>query len=379
MKNKFALYVHWPFCKARCTYCDFRAFPHQEKRIAAYAQTVREEVNLLAARIPEGEVTSLYFGGGTPSHVPAAELETTVRAIRAAFAVAPGAECTVEANPEDVTPAWAAQVRAMGFNRVSLGVQTFDETLLAAIGRTHDARQAETAVNVLRAAGMENLSLDLMVGLPGQTVEAVRRDMGRLSAIEPPHLSVYSLTVAEGTRMHRRLAEEPDAFPSEETERAMMHAVEEVAAAQGYLHYEISNFAKPGKESRHNLAYWRLQPYLGIGLDAAGYWNGAHYHNPASLRTYTERIRAGRTFLDEPEPLTAEQLATELLLTGLRLAEGISPEDVRRRTGIDLRAEKEAAAQGLMQQGLLTEQNGRWIATRKGRDLLDTILRELMM
>lgn len=378
MKNKFALYVHWPFCKARCTYCDFRAFPHQEKRIAAYAETVREEIRLLAERIPEGEVTSLYFGGGTPSHVPTAELEATVRAIRAVFAMAPGAECTVEANPEDVTAAWAERVREMGFNRVSLGVQTFDDALLAEIGRTHSAQQAEAAVKALRAAGLENLSLDLMVGLPGQTVEAVRRDMERLCAINPPHLSVYSLTVAEGTRMHRRLAQEPDAFPCEETERDMMHAVEEAAAAHGYAHYEISNFAKPGKESRHNLAYWRMQPYIGVGLDAAGYWNSAHTQNPGSLARYTEEIRAGRTALDRAEPLTPEQMATELLLTGLRLAEGISPEEVHRRTGIDLRVEKAEEVRVFVEQGMMKEQDGRWIATRKGRDLLDVLLRALM-
>lgn len=377
-RNRLALYVHWPFCKSRCTYCDFRAFPHQEKRIEAYAKALGKEIEQWAKKLDHPELTTLYFGGGTPSYIPRELLDETVSCIRNSFTVPDAIEFTVEANPEDVDGSFVRTLREIGANRVSLGVQTFSDALLQEIGRVHTGDRAERAIRDLQHAGFSNLSIDLMTGLPGQTAESLDRDFDIVKKLSIPHLSVYSLTLAENTHMNRQYMEDPHRFPTEDRERELTHLATRRAKEMGLLHYEISNYARQGFESMHNLTYWHLENYLGVGLSAASFLDGVHYTNTESLAGYHKEIAENRLPIRIKEELTPEQLLAELLLSGLRLDEGIRFQKIEERTGIDLRKGKAHELQRHEKNGLLQVDREKIRLTSKGKDLLDTVLVDLI-
>lgn len=376
--NKTALYVHWPFCKSRCTYCDFRAFPYQEKRIAGYADALMREIALWGERLNHPEITTMYFGGGTPSYIPLPVLGQTVEQIHKAFRVPEGIEFTLEANPEDVDENFARRLPEMGINRVSMGVQTFSDDVLRSIGRLHSGEQAMDAVRTLQSAGIHNVTVDLMTGLPGQTRGSIERDFSIIDQLSIPHLSIYSLTLAEHTRMHRSFVEHPEDFPSEEEERELSHLATEFAQKIGLDQYEISNYAKPKRRSRHNLTYWHLENYLGVGLSAASLLQETHYTNTLSLQQYLEKVRTAQLPIAETERLTPEQFLTELLLSGLRLNDGIAYDQVHKRTGVDLPTAKREAIHRHQSGGLLQMNPEKLVLTPKGRDLLDTVLVDLI-
>lgn len=376
--NKLALYVHWPFCKSRCTYCDFRAFPYQEKRIVPYAEALSREIVLWGEKLGRPEITSLYFGGGTPSHIPGIWLEEVAQKIRTGFVVPENIEFTVEANPEDVNADFIRTLQIIGANRVSLGVQTFADAILAAIGRRHTGERAKQAVKELQDNGFRNTSLDLMTGLPGQTIQSIERDMQIVGELSNPHLSVYSLTIAKNTYMNRLFMQNPEGFPSEEFERELAHLVTRKAEEIGLLQYEISNYAKPGFQSVHNLTYWHLQNYLGAGLSAASFLEGTHYTNTDSLSAYQKALAENRLPVSQKEELTPHQLFTELLLSGLRLDEGIRFATLQERTGIDLRVQKMEEMLRHQANGLLYLEPEKIRLTQKGKDLMDTVLVDLI-
>lgn len=378
MKNKFALYVHWPFCHARCAYCDFRAFPYQEKRIPAYADALQKEIRLRRNETGEAVLSSLYFGGGTPSYIPLEYLSAAMQTIAAHFVLPKDREKTIELNPEDVTGPFTRAIYRMGFNRVSLGVQTFHTGLAECIGRRHTKEQAIQAVQTLQEEGFTNVSVDLMTGLPGQTKRTIAEDFALLRELNIPHLSVYALTLAEHTRMHQQFMEKPADFPDEDEERALAHFAAQEAEKIGLQRYEISNYAKEGYASQHNTSYWKLKDYIGIGLSAASYYRGSHEKNTDSLREYLQWIDRHRIPVIEREKLSNEQLYTELLLTGLRLKEGIRFSELRRRTGFSPETEKKEALVRLREGGLITFDDRRMGLTARGTDLLDTVLLELL-
>lgn len=358
------MYVHWPFCKNRCTYCDFNAFPYQEKRYAEYTKAILEEIE----RYERSEsVHTLYFGGGTPSHVPVEFLAQVIEALQKKFDMRHLEEFTVEANPEDVTADWIEQIKALGVNRLSMGIQSLDDEILQRIGRMHSGEDAMLAMQTALDCGIYNLSIDLMVGLPGQTVNSLKKDVDRVLAFPISHLSAYSLTIAEHTRMYRQREEGMD-FPTEDEERDMFHRLVEKLEDHGLSRYEISNFAKPGFESKHNLTYWHMHNYIGFGLSAASFIDGVHFMNSHSYRKYLRG--EGR----ESEKLTKEELYTEILLSGLRLKEGVDIETLKEKTGIEPQREK---VQELIDRGLLQE-GERLLCTDIGLDLLDQILVALM-
>lgn len=372
------MYVHWPFCSARCSYCDFRAFPYQEKRIPAYAQALAGEIRMQGEKMGHPRLSSLYFGGGTPSHVSESCLNAVMQTIAASFVMPAEIEKTIEANPEDITRKNAEALAAMGFNRVSLGVQTFDDTIARAIGRVHTSEEAVHAVHLLHDAGITNISVDLMTGLPGQTPGHVENDLSVLQTLPVQHLSVYTLTLAEHTHMHRQYQTDPSRFPNEAEERRLAHLAARTAEAMGLLRYEISNYAKPGMESQHNLAYWRLADYLGTGLSASSYYGGAHHRNTDSLQAYMQMTKAQQIPVAETEPLNEKELLTELLLVGLRLREGIRFESITERTGFRIEQSKAEVISAYTHKGWIRPQTHALALTAAGADRLDTILMDLI-
>lgn len=361
----FALYLHIPFCRKKCAYCDFASYAQCEDQLDAYLCALHTEILAQAARYSAGRtVTSIFFGGGTPSLLPGDAMRQLMDALRAAFSLAPEAEVTMEANPGTLTGENLTAYRAAGVNRLSLGVQSFSDRLLRRVGRIHTAREAEEAVRLARRAGFDNLSLDLMYGLPDQTEDDFAQSVERAIALEVEHLSLYSLILEEGTPLHAQAQRGECRFPEEEAVLSMQHRAQERLAQAGYARYEISNYARPGRECRHNLLYWRRGEYLGLGCAAHSLMEETRFCNTDSLEEYLAGRRA-----DEVEPLGPEDRFEEQVMLGLRTREGV-PEA--------LFSGRSAPLNRLLEAALLTREKGRIRATQRGADLLNAVILALL-
>lgn len=322
------LYVHIPFCISRCHYCDFNTYLYDRSRAANYLEALRREIAGAPARpgLAGRRVRSIFFGGGTPSVLPPAELLGLLEAGAAAFPLIPGAEVTVEANPGVADAGNFGALCRGGFNRLSLGVQSFDDALLHRIGRNHTGREAREAHAAARGAGFSNINLDLIFALPGQTLNGWEATLRAAVTLGPEHLSTYGLTYEEGTRLwqERQRGHLPPA--DEETEAAMFEAAMAHLTAAGYEHYEVSSFARPGCRSVHNQLYWRNQDWLGFGAGSHSHLAGRRFHNLRRPEAYTSAIltRGEATAGEEAVP-PAQQLA-EALMLGLRLRDGVDLE-----------------------------------------------------
>jgi oxygen-independent coproporphyrinogen-3 oxidase len=332
------IYIHIPFCRARCSYCDFATGAYQAPLAERYVRALTSEINDYG-RAGTCAVDTIYFGGGTPSLLSPAQLEALLSAVHRHFRVAPGAEVTMEMNPGTVTPETLKAFRAAGVNRASFGLQTFDDEQLRRLGRTHTASDARRTFASLRAAGFDNISFDLIAGLPGQTVQQWARNMDEALALEPEHLSLYLLEVHEGTPLAEQLARGSWPQPDPDTAAEMYRLLLARTTAAGYEHYEISNFCRPGRESRHNLKYWTGAPYYGFGCSAHSY-DGARlrWANERDTARYVELVEAGASAVAETVALDERDASAEALFLGLRLTRGVDLRAHRTRFGTDVRA-----------------------------------------
>ena len=370
--SRCAVYVHIPFCARKCAYCDFPSYPGQEARWRAYFETLEAEIAAWAEPMRDRGVPSVFFGGGTPSLVPPEFLIRTLDAVRRHFAVEPDAEITLEANPGTVDAAGLRSLRRAGFNRVSFGVQSFDDSLLRFLGRVHTAEQARQAVALARAAGFDNLNLDLMYALPGQSAEQWRDTLRQAVALSPEHVSAYSLILEEGTPMAAMARAGKIDAPGEDACVEMQRMATRALAQAGLARYEISNYARPGRQCRHNLTYWRRGDYLGLGCAAHSLLDGKRFHNPASLEEYLagERMR-------DLEELTREDRVLEQLMLSTRTCEGLSLADFRREAGMEFLEYAPRAAE-FTARGLAELRGGRFFLTERGMETQDAIVLELL-
>lgn len=318
------LYVHVPFCAQRCHYCSFATAPLGDGAgVPRYLAALRRELALLRelpANRPPLRLATVFLGGGTPSLLEPEAVAALLADVRASFDLDPAAEVTMECNPESVTAARLRAYRAAGVNRISLGVQSLDDRLLAALGRLHSARRAREAFEAAREAGFDNVSVDLMYGLPDLSVDAWRRDAAAVLDWGPEHLSAYALTLDGGSPW---AASGVAGLPAEEEVVAQYQALAAAAAARGFEHYEISNYARPGFRSRHNLNYWRRGEYLAAGPAACGFVGDLRYGNARATGRYAEALEAGRLPLETVERLTERQALGERLVLGLRTSDGV--------------------------------------------------------
>ncbi len=355
--TQWGIYAHIPYCVKKCAYCDFVSAAvgkSAAREMEAYAAALRAEIlrEVPPLRARWGDAATVYIGGGTPTAVPA-ELLTEVLHILIEAAGTP-MECTVEANPGTVDAHSLEQLRAAGANRLSLGVQSFDDRLLRIIGRIHTAQEAEQAFRAARAAGFANISLDLMYGLPTQTLDDLKTSVGAALALAPEHISVYGLTVEEGTPFAAAEAQGRLMLPSEETAEEMYDWLTAELPARGYARYEISNFARQGFESRHNLGYWRNIPYLGIGAAAHGYIDGVRWGNEAATEKYIRAMRAGESArVPEDTGRTQENAMEEYAFLALRTVRGIDTTDFQRTFGVGIDEVYGAVIEKYSAQGLL--------------------------
>ena len=372
------IYVHIPFCASRCSYCDFFSTLSLAHAGEPYVEAVIAEAELRHGELAGEAVRTLYLGGGTPSQLPLRLLERLVTGLRETIDLSGVEEFTVEANPDDVTTEWCAAVAALGVNRVSMGVQSFEDEILRFIGRRHTALQAAQAVFNLRSAGINNISIDLIYGLPGQTLDSWTASVKQALDLRPQHISAYGLTYEEGTRLwHQRERGEVIEVPEEQCLEMYRILVDELQTA-GYEHYEISNFALPGYHSRHNSSYWDDTPYLGLGAAAHSYDGKVRRWNPHDLQQYIDSVMAGKTAC-ELEEISLWERYDERVMLGLRTARGVDAERLRVDFGDEAWRHFIREAQHHIEVGNLhLTEDGRYVLTRDGIMLSDTVIRDLM-
>ncbi len=373
--NTLGLYVHIPFCKSKCAYCDFYSLPDKLSLVPTYVSALKTQLEEAAAKAANFAVDTVYFGGGTPLMVGAEGLVTLLETVFRSYTLSPAAEITVEANPDSVTAASLKRLREAGFNRLSMGMQSANDAELAAVGRPHTFAQTVEAVRMAREAGFDNVSLDLIYGLPGQTLSSWQTSVDAALALAPDHLSCYGLKVEAGTPLARRVAA-GEVLPDDDAQAdCYLWAVERLREA-GIAQYEISNFARPGRESRHNLKYWRLEPYLGFGPGAHSDFGGRRY----AYRRDLAQFLADGPVLEEDSPISPQERRREYVMLGLRTADGLSPALLKDRFGTDF-APLEPLFQQMASQGWAIWDAGRWRFTPEGflrsNALIGLVLEEL--
>ncbi len=363
-----ALYVHIPFCETKCPYCDFNTYAAIEQLMPEYVAALASEIESWGALLDHPQIGTIFFGGGTPSYLPSSDIETLLTTVRGEFVVAGDAEITLESNPGDLDAAKLAAYLDQGVNRLSIGVQSFDDGLLAMLGRRHDAATAVSAFEAARAAGFENVSIDLMFGLPNQTREQWGETLSQCLSLEPDHTSLYALTVEPNTPMEYSVNSGELPEPDPDLAADMYLDACDGLERSGYSHYEISNWARAGRESRHNLAYWRSSPYLGVGPGAHSYVSGHRFANLKSPRSYIARmadlsvedIRGDPVAVmrrDGPvadvEEATISIEISDVFMMGLRLSGGISAPAFEKRFGRTIRDARAEQIDELVLAGML--------------------------
>lgn len=369
-----ALYIHFPFCRSKCAYCDFYSSAARGADFDGYIDTVAAEWRMRRGELPAMPVT-VYLGGGTPSMLGPQLLVRLSDELSRDFDTRRLVEFTAEANPEDITDGTLAAYSRAGINRVSIGVQSFDPALLAAVSRRHSPEQAVAALTALSAGGW-NYSADLIYGLPGQTLEMWQCELESLLAFRPPHFSAYLLSYEPGTALYARRERGLVTEASDLLAEQMYETLCRVAAGAGYRHYEISNFALPGREAIHNSAYWDGTPYLGLGPGAHSLGaDGVRRFNPAGTKKYVETIGNGSTYFEVDDEDDANR-ANDLIITALRTARGLDPGSVPAQ----YRPELEANARPLLTRGMLTRTaDGRLLIPERLWLRSDAILRDLIV
>lgn len=375
IKSKKGLYLHIPFCVKKCNYCDFLSAPAAEEDRKAYAACLKKEI--LAYRSAGYEADTVFFGGGTPSLLSADSIKELMQTLHAAFLIEETAEITMECNPETLDKEKLSVMRKAGINRISFGLQSAVDRELALLGRIHNYERFLRAYYDAREAGFENISIDLMSAIPEQTESSWEETLKKVIDLKPEHISAYSLIIEEGTVFYDR--QEELVLPDEDTERQMYHRTKELLQNAGYERYEISNYARPGFESRHNLKYWSGAEYIGMGQGASSFLEGIRFHNPYDGRTYRENCENPAALRCEEERLTKAAQMEEFCFLGLRRMKGISEEKFRELFDRRLAEVYPGVVEGFVEQGLLAKQ-GEWISlTEKGIDVSNRIFAEFLL
>ena len=348
------IYIHIPFCRSRCSYCDFATGMYTTALAERYVPTLVKEIKCFGQVETGKAVDTIFLGGGTPSLLSPAQLEMILGAVEERFVVSPGAEVTMEMNPGTVTPETLHAYRQLGVNRASFGAQTFNDNELARLGRSHTAEDTRRTFRDLRDAGFDNVSFDLIAGLPGQTLSGWRRNLDEAFLMKPEHLSFYLLEVHEGTPLAKHIQQGMQPKPDEDLAVSMYELMLDRAAEAGYEHYEISNLCLPGFESRHNTKYWTGAPYYGFGCSAHSY-NGLfrRWANERDTKRYLAMVEQdGSAIVDETQ-LTPEDRQSEAVFLGLRMMQGLSLKEYARAFGADLGAQHQDDLARFREAGLI--------------------------
>ena len=367
-------YVHIPFCTQICYYCDFSKVFIKNQPVDAYLEHLIQETRSYEI----GKLRTLYIGGGTPTALSAQQLAYLLTELPKVMDLSEVEEFTIEANPGDLDPDKIAVLKESQVNRVSLGVQTFDNKMLKKIGRSHQEQDIYDNIHHLKQAGFDNISIDLIYALPGQTMDQVKENVAKAIGLDIPHMSLYSLILENHTVFMNRMRRGKLPLPKEELEAEMFEYIIEELEKAGFEHYEISNFSKPGFESRHNLVYWDNAEYYGLGAGASGYVNGIRYKNHGPIRHYLEAVEAGKARITE-EHLTLEEKMEEELFLGLRKKTGVSKARFEEKFGISFDQRYGQVVASLTEQGLLVPDDKQVRMTKRGLFLGDTVAEKFIL
>ena len=391
-KKKLEIYVHIPFCAKKCAYCDFLSFPGNMRMRREYTDKLLEEIRIQSSFVREYQVDTIFLGGGTPSVLDVTDITAIMGTLKEHYDIAPDAEITIEVNPGTVKMEGLVAFREAGINRVSMGLQSADDTELRYLGRIHTYDEFLKSFQRVRMAGFTNVNVDLISAIPGQTPESWRNTLKKTAMLKPEHISAYSLIVEEGTPFYdrygghvemesyemsqeerRRLMALPD-LPDEDTEREMYYMTRNCLAEQGYERYEISNYARPGFECRHNVGYWTGTGYLGLGLGASSYLEGCRFHNTSDFQSYVsahldDEAEFCQALRQDMEQLSVKSKMEEFMFLGLRLTRGVSVEGFITRFGQSIRNVYGGVIDKLEREGLLEHKNGYYRLTERGLDL----------
>ena len=367
-------YVHIPFCTQICYYCDFSKVFIKNQPVDAYLEHLIQETRSYEI----GKLRTLYIGGGTPTALSAQQLAYLLTELPKVMDLSEVEEFTIEANPGDLDPDKIAVLKDSKVNRVSLGVQTFDNKMLKKIGRSHQEQDIYDNIRHLKQAGFDNISIDLIYALPGQTMDQVKENVAKAIDLDIPHMSLYSLILENHTVFMNRMRRGKLPLPKEELEAEMFEYIIDELEKAGFEHYEISNFSKPGFESRHNLVYWDNAEYYGLGAGASGYVDGIRYKNHGPIRHYLEAIEAGKARITE-EHLTLEEKMEEELFLGLRKKSGVSKARFEEKFGVSFDQRYGQVVASLTEQGLLVPDDKQVRMTKRGLFLGDTVAEKFIL
>ncbi len=401
-KKSLEIYVHVPFCLRKCAYCDFLSFPGNRQMQREYTEKLMEEIECQSARAEEYQVVSVFIGGGTPSILNTKDMKAILLALKDRFEILPDAEITMEVNPGTVTAEGLVCYREAGVNRISMGLQSADDKELRYLGRIHTYDEFLKSYQRVRMAGFDNINVDLISAIPGQTPESWKNTLKKVTMLKPEHISAYSLIVEEGTPFYdrygqhvetescsmsaeerRRLMALPD-LPDEETEREMYYLTRDFLMEQAYERYEISNYSKKGYECRHNIGYWTGVEYLGLGLGASSYMNGCRFHNTSDFKEYCQASldqedEFERVLRQGFERLTIEEKMEEYMFLGLRLTGGISAHGFVSSFGQNIQNVYGPVLDGMIKNGLMEMKDGYFRLTSRGIDISNYVMSQFLM
>lgn len=378
------LYVHIPFCVRKCEYCDFLSAPAGADTQQEYVRNLLLEIEQKGVRCTDYEVTTIFFGGGTPSILKAVWIADILNAIHRNFKVRKDAEITIECNPGTLTFEKLSIYKSAGINRISVGLQSASDAELRELGRIHTYEDFLKSYDLIRKKGFSNVNIDLMAALPGQTLKSYEQTLRRVLALKPEHISAYSLIIEEGTPFYekyeadellREKGEKPQMLPSEETERLMYERTKELLLAHGYERYEISNYARRGYACRHNIGYWRRENYLGFGLGSASLLENERFHNTTDLTDYL----GGDYLAYEQEKLDKKSQMEEFMFLGLRMTDGISTECFRQTFGLTVELVYGPVLEQQIADQLLRKEDGRIFLTERGLDVSNYVMAQFLL
>ena len=378
MMGNIGLYIHIPFCRQKCLYCDFPSWAGQEDQMQRYVDALTKEIRNRSGEYSDRTVVSVFFGGGTPTTLSIPMLEQLMQALFENWNIAEDAEITTEANPGTLDREMTDALKKMGFNRLSMGVQAWQNRLLKDLGRIHTIESFQENYKAVREAGFANVNTDLMFALPNQTMADWQETVKNMIAMNPEHISAYSLILEEGTPFYDKY-EKGELEPAEEDlDREMYHWAVDYMAEMGYEQYEISNFAKKGRQSCHNRIYWQAEEYLGMGLGSHSYMNGERFHNIYDLQEYIKADGDVSLLKEDVEIITEEDALAEFMFLGLRLTEGVSFDRFRERFGQEMKNIYGSQIEELVRDGLLEEDETGIRLTRRGVDISNFVFEKFL-
>lgn len=378
MKKNLGLYIHIPFCEKKCDYCNFVSFCKKESDKLEYINALLSEISLQGKLYLDRKVDTIFIGGGTPSCLPDGEIQKLLNCVYQNFDVDKDAEITIEANPNSLSFPKLTEYKSAGINRLSIGLQTYNNKLLKTIGRLHSKKDFDFALKNAKYAGFQNISVDLILGLPGQKFFDVKRELSHLVKLGVKHISAYGLIVEDGTKLKQRLDSGDFKLPSEEKSIKMYDYTVKYLKKHGIMRYEVSNFAKAGYESKHNLKYWSDKEYLGLGLVSSSYVDGARWKNTDNFANYIESVQSGLIPTEEHEKLSIQERMEERIMLSLRTAHGIDLKRYSQDFKSDLLQSKQETILSLQQNGLIEVKNEHLFCTDKGFKFLNQIILKLV-